>query len=125
VSSSKPAVVLVGHGSKALDFARAMGQVAEALSQSGRWSQVRPAYLEITKPSIPEAVAACVADGANEVRVLPYFVLTGRHVTEDIPLIVADLAKAHAGKAKIVLCPYLGYDEALVKLVEKRLEERG
>ena len=116
-----PSVVLIGHGSKARGFDAAMRKVARALKRQGRYREVTCAFLEVASPSIPEAVRDCVLNGAREVRILPYFVLTGKHVTRDIPLIVSEAVKKHRGRSRIVLCPYLGYHEKIVSVVQERI----
>ena len=116
-------MVLVGHGSKAAHFDGAMKRVASRLRR-GPYHLVRCAYLEITSPSIPEAVREAVEKGAREVRVLPYFVLSGRHIRQDIPQIVSAEKKRWRGRTRIVLCPYLGYDERIVGVVRDRLHVR-
>ncbi len=121
--SKNIAVILVGHGSKALDFDNAMRQVASKLKQQKKYASVCCAYLEINKPSISEAIEEAVQKGSHEVRVLPYFLLTGRHVIEDIPKIVHEAKLRHAREAKVVLCPYLGFDPKLVKLVQERIKQ--
>ena len=121
--SSKPAVVLVGHGSKSRGFAAAMERVASSLRKTKRYREVLCAFLEVSAPSIPEAVDLCVRRGASEVRVLPYFVLTGKHVLHDIPGIVQEISVRHSSKAKIILCPYLGYHSAIVSVVRQRIRE--
>ena len=123
MKSSKPAVLLVGHGSKAAGFAGAMKKVAARLRHRKQYGRVVCAFLEVSSPSIPEAIDACVRRGASEVRVLPYFVLTGKHVTRDIPRIVSEAAKKHRDRARVVLCPYLGYHPHLVSVVRERLTE--
>lgn len=117
------AIVLVGHGSKAAGFDKTMRQVVTKLTQQKKYASVCCAYLEINSPSIPEAIAAHIKNGAKEVRVLPYFLLTGRHVIHDIPKIVRDAQLRHAREAKVILCPYLGFDPKLVKLVQERIEQ--
>ena len=115
--------MLVGHGSKARGFDSAMKRVAAALRRTKNYREVRCAFLEVSKPSIPDAVSHCIQDGAREVRLLPYFVLTGNHVRHDIPGIVRETAARHAGRAKIILCPYLGYHPKLVSVVRQRIRE--
>lgn len=122
-SSKAKAVVLVGHGSRARGFSAAMKKVAADLSAAPELGRVVCAYLEITPPSIPDAIARCVEEGAREVRVLPYFVLSGRHVKEDMPRIVAEARKKHGRRARIILCPYLGYDKRMVQLARKRISQ--
>ncbi len=117
------AVILVGHGSKAPDFDKTMRQVVAKLKQQKKYASVRCAYLEINSPSIPEAIEAAIQNGAKEVRVLPYFLLTGKHVIKDIPEIVHTAKLRHSQEAKVVLCPYLGFDPKLVKLVQERIEQ--
>ena len=119
--SSKPAVVLVGHGSKARGFDTAMRKVARALRREKRFGEVCCGFLEVSRPSIPHAIRSCVRRGAREVRVLPYFVLTGKHVTRDIPNIVAEAARRHRGRTRVVLCPYLGFHSKIVAVVKERL----
>ena len=117
-------MILVGHGSKAKHFDKAMLQVLAALKRQKKFFFLSTAYLEINSPSIPDAITEAIKHGAEEVRVLPYFLLTGRHVVEDIPKIISEAKKQHAKKASVVLCPYLGYDPKIVALVEKRISQR-
>jgi sirohydrochlorin cobaltochelatase len=118
--AARLAVILVGHGSKARGFDRAMKRVAGRL-RKGVPGPVRCAYLEINAPSIAQAVRRSVRGGAREVRILPYFLLTGNHVQKDIPRIVRQARREHGSKARIRLCPYLGYDERIVAVVKDRL----
>lgn len=114
-------MVLVGHGSKVPGFERAMRRTARALEKRLAGTRVNPAFLEINSPSIPDAVDACVAAGAKTVKILPYFLLTGRHVREDIPAIAKAARLRHRGRARIVLCSYLGFDPKIVDVLLKRL----
>ena len=114
---------MIGHGSREESFAAAMERTASRLRGEGRFNDVLCAYLEITPPSIEESVARCVEKKISEVRLLPYFLLTGRHVTADIPAIAAKMKTKYKGVLKIILCPYLGYDEKIVSLVRKRIGE--
>lgn len=112
----------MGHGSKAAGFERAMLRAARALGRRLGKTPVNAGYLEINSPSIGDAVDACVRAGARTVKILPYFLLTGRHVREHIPQIVRAARKRHRGRARIVLCPYLGFDPKIVDVLERRLK---
>jgi sirohydrochlorin ferrochelatase len=98
-----------------------MERVAAALVKD--FDRVECAYLEIAPPSIADAVDGLVSAGATEIRVVPYFLQTGRHVVEDIPAAVAILKERHAARAKVVLCPYLGYDDRIAAVVKERSRE--
>ena len=78
------------------------------------------AYLEINSPSISQAIERAIRRGAREVRVVPYFVLSGRHVSEHIPAIIRQARKRHGPKVTIGLRPYLGFDERIVAVVKER-----
>ena len=117
--------MIVGHGSRAGGFASAMVRVARALRRGRFFWQVGCAYLEIARPSIPEAVESYVKRGAGRIDVLPYFLQKGRHVQGDIPSIVKELRRKYRAKVRIVLCPYLGFDPRIVAVVKERLGQRG
>jgi sirohydrochlorin cobaltochelatase len=116
--------VLVGHGSRVPGFERAMRRAARALEKRLGETPVHPAFLEINAPTIGEAVDACVAAGARTVKILPYFLLTGRHVREHIPQMARAARKRHRGRAKIVLCPYLGFNPKIVDVLLQRVRSR-
>ena len=122
MKSSKTAVIIVGHGSRLKGFEKAMEKVAASLRKGRRFFLVQCAYLEITSPLISEAIDRCIQKGADEVRVLPYFLLMGNHVKFDIPAIIAGFRKKHRGKARVLLCPYLGFHEKIVAVVKERLQ---
>jgi sirohydrochlorin ferrochelatase len=116
------AVVLVGHGSRVRGFERPMRRLAERL-RSGPYAAVRCAYLELARPSVSEAVDALARAGARRVTIVPYFLLGGRHVTEDIPEAVRLAKRRHRGNVVIALAPYLGFHERLVAVVERCIRE--
>ncbi|MCU1453812.1 MAG: cobalamin [Acidimicrobiales bacterium] len=108
-------VVLAAHGSRlaeANDAHRALAQrVAARLG-----ADVRPAFLELSEPSIATAIDEAVAAGAARVLVLPYFLHPGNHTARDIPEIVAAARPRHPGAA-IELLALFGADGAVDAVV--------
>ena len=94
--------------------------MARRLRRGASFREVRCAYLEIASPSLPEALEALVRKGRREILVLPYFLQSGRHVKKDIPRAVAALKQRFGRRARIRLCPYLGYHEKIVEVVRQR-----
>ncbi len=50
--------------------------------------------MELAEPSIGTAVAKCATAGCKKVVIAPYFLSRGRHITSDIPALVAEAQKA-------------------------------
>ncbi|MEO6629944.1 MAG: CbiX/SirB N-terminal domain-containing protein, partial [Aquihabitans sp.] len=81
---------------------------------------VRPAFLELAEPSIPDAIDGAVADGATTVVVVPYFLHPGRHQREDVPAIV-EAARLRHPEVDLRLLDLFGADPALVDVLEAQV----
>lgn len=109
------ALLVVAHGSRrpeSNDEVRRLTDELRAVAGAD-YQRVECAFLELAEPSIPEGIDCCVAGGASEVVILPYFLSAGRHVVKDIPDIVADSRIQHPAVA-LRIAPYLGRATALV-----------
>jgi sirohydrochlorin ferrochelatase len=71
-------------------------------------------------PTIAEAFAACVADGATVVIISPYFLSPGRHWQEDLPALAAAAAAAHPGVRYLVAAP-LAQHPLVCEVLEARV----
>lgn len=56
---------------------------------------VSPGFLEMTEPTIQQALEQSVAHGATRVVLLPYFLHPGMHVRRDLVAIVDDARASH------------------------------
>ena len=70
-----------------------------------RRRKVEIAHMELAEPSIGAAVAKCVSEGYRKVVVAPYFLSRGRHITSDIPAMVAEAQRAHPGISCVIADP--------------------
>jgi sirohydrochlorin ferrochelatase len=118
---NRRAVILIGHGSRAFGADDDMEKIAAGLRAKlgGIVSTCR-----MSGRGIPfdEAFDQCVRQGAKSVIVLPYFLHFGVHLREDIPEILRENGRKHPD-VRLVLGKHLGYDDALVTLVAKRIGE--
>ncbi|HEX6985858.1 MAG TPA: CbiX/SirB N-terminal domain-containing protein [Planctomycetaceae bacterium] len=116
------AALLIAHGSRRPEANADLVALAEAVRAAGRFAIVEIAYLELAEPDIPAGAARCVELGATEVRMLPYFLSTGRHVAEDLDGFRRDFATRYPG-VTFTLCPPLGLHPKVVEVVLERLGE--
>ncbi len=120
--SETVAIVLVDHGSKRRAANEQLDRLVELFKQTTGAAIVEPAHMELATPTIADAIAACVRQGATDIVIHPYFLAPGRHSKEDIPRMVADAAADHPNITCRVTEP-LGLDERLCAVIETRIAE--
>src|SRR5947209_3073152 len=108
VEIDQPAILLLAHGSRAIDANAAMQQVVEALKQSGQYYAVECAFLEINDPDIKTGLTLCQKTGATRIIVVPYFLHLGRHVKEDLPRIIGEWQQEYPS-TEVVVGQSLGF----------------
>ena len=113
------AVVLLGHGSRAEGASDSMERVAAALALR-LGAPVRVAHMELSEPSLVGVLEDLHRAGEREVTIVPYFLHHGIHLREDVPGILAK-ARARLPGLSVGMAPHLGFDDALVDVVERRL----
>jgi sirohydrochlorin ferrochelatase len=119
-SQSRRAVLLVDHGSRSAAANRVVGTVARKLARRLPGHVVRWAHMELAPPSIDAGVAACVAAGAREIVVHPFFLAPGLHSRRDVPRLARAAARRHPGLRIRVSSP-LGIHDALVDVILERI----
>jgi sirohydrochlorin ferrochelatase len=90
MNTEKKALLIVAHGSRRQLSNDAVAEMSTRVAKLAgeRFINVSCAFLELAEPSIETGIDQCVAAGAEEVIVMPYFLSPGRHVAEDVPGIV-------------------------------------
>lgn len=91
-------ILLIDHGSRRSEANEMLDCMANMLqAMAGGGALVRHAHMELAEPSIEAGFRACVEGGATEVVIFPYMLSPGRHVTADIPRMVAEAAGSFPG----------------------------
>ena len=111
------ALIIIAHGSRSAVSNDEVRALCEKLASSSSAGCVLPAFLELAEPSLSDTVAAAVADGADRLMVLPYFLNSGRHVTRDVPALVASAIEQHPD-VSIQLLPHIGGSDAFFQAME-------
>ncbi|HMK34479.1 MAG TPA: CbiX/SirB N-terminal domain-containing protein [Desulfomonilaceae bacterium] len=120
--SNTKAIILLGHGSRVPAAGKHMEKVAQGLKEKYGYHMVEVCYMSRLGPHFPEMFKKCVAAGATDVMVIPYFLHDGLHLVLDIPEMMQEMAALHP-QVKLVLGKNLGFDDVLVDLVERRIED--
>jgi sirohydrochlorin ferrochelatase len=87
-------ILIIDHGSTRAEANDMLADMAQLLQQVvGDGVIVRHAHMELAEPTIPQGFADCVRAGATEVVAFPYMLSPGKHVTRDVPRLVAEAAR--------------------------------
>ncbi|MCW5655903.1 CbiX/SirB N-terminal domain-containing protein [Hydrogenophaga sp.] len=111
-------VIVFAHGSRDPLWRRPVESVARQIAATDPGAQVSCAYLELCEPDLASAASGLVAAGATHVRVLPLFFGMGKHAREDLPHLMAGIAKAHP-QVRFEQLPAAGEDPRLTALLAK------
>ena len=111
-------IILLGHGSRDPLWRQPMEAVATRLAALRPGLQVRCAYLELEPPTLADAARELAAAGATHLSITPMFLGSGKHVREDLPLLLRALQEAHTTLV-IELRPPVGDDPRLLDLLAR------
>ncbi len=117
------ALLIVDHGSRSAAANRVVATLARKLQKRLPDWVVRSAHMELARPSIAEAIDACVGAGAREIVVHPYFLAPGLHATRDVPALARAAVRKHRGVRVRITRP-LGIHDGLVDVVLDRVRAR-
>ena len=113
-------ILIIDHGSQRDEANHMLSCVANLLQQMvGETVVVRHAHMELAEPSIASGFAECVQAGATDVITFPYMLSPGKHVTRDVPRLVAEAAKAFPHVAYRVTDAF-GVHEKLAEVIALR-----
>jgi sirohydrochlorin cobaltochelatase len=121
LSTQHSALLLMAHGSPDASANAPIEAVAERVRATGRFADVRVAFLDLNEPAIPDALDDMASRGGLVVA-LPYFLQLGGHVAEDLPALIAQARLRHPHVA-IALASHLGYDPLLAQVIADRARE--
>ena len=84
-------IVLFAHGSRDPLWHKPVEAVADAVRHKEPGALVACAYLEWSTPTLEEACQSLIAQGAQEISILPLFLGVGKHARQDLPELVAQM----------------------------------
>ena len=116
----KPAIILLGHGSRVRQASEDMERIATTLRDQYGYSRVACCFMSRLGPQVPETLHSLIVAGETSILVVPYFLHSGVHLRLDIPELLQREALKYPG-VRVQLGAHLGYDDVLVSLVHRRI----
>ncbi len=118
----KTAILLMAHGSRIPEANDAVHAIAAMVKEITGFDIVEASFREQHSPNIQQGVDACVAQGAERVLLIPYFLFVGAHVREDLPEEMAEAQRRYPG-VEFSMGGHLGAHPKLAEIVTERIGE--
>ena len=113
-------MILLDHGSREAAANAQLSTIASSLSRRLSGRRIAIAHLSLAEPGLPATIESCVAAGAREIVVMPYFLAPGRHVRHDVARLARAARARHPGVRIVVSAP-LGVHPGLVAAAAERV----
>jgi sirohydrochlorin ferrochelatase len=118
----RTAVLLIAHGSRRPDANADLAHLVGQLRDRGRFPIVEASFLELAEPSVAQAAARCVGQGAERILLVPYFLSAGVHVQRDLTGLRDEVSQRYPS-VDVRLAEPLGRHPLLVDVVSERADE--
>jgi sirohydrochlorin ferrochelatase len=116
----RTALLLIAHGSREAAANEDLRRLADELRATGLYSAVVAAFLEFAEPNIDAGGEKCIAAGATQVVLVPYFLSAGVHVRRDL-VAACDRLANRAPRVAFRLADALGPHALLTRIVLERV----
>jgi len=117
----KKGLLIIGHGSRSNEAKKGFSDMIDIVKEKTDKYIIKGAYMEISKPFIPEVVEEMVNEDIKDITVVPYFLYEGIHIKEDIPHIIEELDNKYEGVNFKISKP-LGVEPVLGDILLERAE---
>ncbi len=117
-------ILLLAHGSRMGDTEETMHQITQTTRELLQNDMVEEAYLQFRDKNLEAGLMNLIGRGADDIKVIPYFLFEGVHIKEDIPAELAQFKQSHPG-VTITMGKTLGADRRLAEIVADRVRQAG
>ena len=115
-------ILILAHGSRKTETEETLNQVCAMLKEMLPEMLIETAYMEFSEKTIEQGLDELVSQGAEEIKVIPYFLFSGIHIQQDIPEEIDAYLKKNPN-IKISFGKTLGADRRLAEILKDRIEE--
>ncbi|MDD5284929.1 MAG: CbiX/SirB N-terminal domain-containing protein [Desulfuromonadaceae bacterium] len=118
----KTAILIMAHGSRIAEANDVALEVAAIVKEMTGFVIVEVAFRELHKPNIQQGIDVCVAQGAERILLMPYFLFMGAHVQHDLPEEIETAQQRHPGLI-MQMGSHLGVHRKLAEVETERIGE--
>lgn len=115
-------ILLLAHGSREGDTESTMRQITEYVKADLKNDMIEEAYLQFRDKNLEKGLLSLIERGADDIRVVPYFLFEGVHIKEDIPAEIRVFNEQYPN-VKITMGSTLGADRRLAEIVADRVRQ--
>jgi sirohydrochlorin ferrochelatase len=117
-------ILLLAHGSREGDTEKTMRQITKYVKAELKIDMIEEAYLQFRDKNLEKGLLGLIDRGADDIKVIPYFLFEGVHIKEDIPAEIEEFRKNYPN-VRITMGRTLGADRRLAEIVADRVKETG
>ncbi len=89
------ALILFAHGARDARWAQPFERLRELVKNRMPTTVIELAFLEFMQPDLPSLVKRLVADGCDQITLIPVFLGQGGHVLRDLPTMMEQLRQQY------------------------------
>jgi sirohydrochlorin ferrochelatase len=115
-----PALVALAHGSRDPRSAETITALTDIVATMRPDLRVEPAFLELSAPLHTEVVDRLVAEGYDEIVLVPLLLTEAYHAKVDVPAAAEQAMRRHRG-LQVRATPVLGLESAFLDILDRRL----
>lgn len=117
---SKTALILFAHGARDPEWAEPMRRVCAAVRAQAPGVRVELAFLEFIRPDLRTCSESLVAEGIEQILIVPMFIARGGHLKRDVPLLLDDLRQRYP-RTGFELAAVIGEVESVVQAMTRHV----
>jgi sirohydrochlorin ferrochelatase len=117
-------VLLLAHGSREGDTEKTMRRITEYVREELGDILIEEAYLQFRNKNLEKGLESLTENGADEIKIIPYFLFEGVHIKEDIPAEINMFVAKHPN-VRVSMGKTLGADRRLAEIIVDRIRQVG
>lgn len=115
-------VVIITHGSKRTEANDEIRSIVKMIRERDPANLYQTAFLQFEQPDLGGAVEQLLPTGVQTIVVMPYFLVTGNHLSIDIMGLIKKEQEKHP-EIRFLVTRHLGGHPGLVDIVRDRIGE--